>query len=86
VKKKKHMVEKICHSLCPDPPDLLLDGSAGRIARERFGGWIRSVSLSASSTMVLDAHASPGGGKVILLVAPDQGCSLTPSTSSSSSR
>jgi hypothetical protein len=53
---------KIHHFLRPDPPYLLLDGSIGRIARERSGGRIGSFSRSTSSTMVLDAHISIGWG------------------------
>jgi hypothetical protein len=35
---KKYLIYKIHHFLRPDTPDLLLDVSAGRIAREYSGG------------------------------------------------
>jgi hypothetical protein len=72
----------------PDPPDLLLDGSAGMLARKRSDGHIGSVQQSTSSTMVLHAHISPGEWTTGLLMAAVQRRSLTQSTwwwSSSSS-
>jgi hypothetical protein len=45
----------------PDPPDLLLDNSACRIARERSGGRIRSFPQLTSWTTVFHVHISPGG-------------------------
>jgi hypothetical protein len=57
----KYFANKIHYFLRTGPPDLLLDGSAGGIARERSGGWIGSFLQSTSSTTVLHAHISPGG-------------------------
>jgi hypothetical protein len=55
---KEIFVNKIHNFLRPDPLDLLLDDSAGRIARERFGGRIRSFASRHHYTMVLYAHIS----------------------------
>jgi hypothetical protein len=43
-----YFVDKICRFICAIPPDFLLDGCAGRIARYRCGGRIRSFLLSIS--------------------------------------
>jgi hypothetical protein len=36
--RKGYFIDKIHHFLCPNAPDLLLDDSVGRIAREHSGG------------------------------------------------
>jgi hypothetical protein len=35
---ERYFVDTVHNFLCPDPPELLLDGSIGRIAREHSGG------------------------------------------------
>jgi hypothetical protein len=54
-------IDEINNFLRSDPPDLLLDESAGRIASERSGGRIGCFPLPTPSTMVLHAHISPAG-------------------------
>jgi hypothetical protein len=79
------MKEILCRQnyfLRPGPPDLLLDDSAGGIARERSGGWIGSF-LQSTSTTVLHAHISPGGWTIGPLEVAVQRRRLTPSTWSS---
>jgi hypothetical protein len=48
---KKYFVSKMHHFLCPDPPNLLLDGSACRPARVCSGGQTGSFPQQTSSTM-----------------------------------
>jgi hypothetical protein len=42
---KEYFVDKNHNFLPPNPPDLLLGSSAGRIARQRYGGRIGSFPL-----------------------------------------
>jgi hypothetical protein len=49
-----YVIDKIHHLLRPDPPDLLLGGSAGGIAEERSGG---KITFFPQSTSFL--HGSP---------------------------
>jgi hypothetical protein len=64
-------VPQIHHFLHPYP-DLLLDGSAGWIARKHSGGQIRSFPCQHHFTMVLHALISRGGCTIGPLVATVQ--------------
>jgi hypothetical protein len=72
-------IDKILHFLLPDPPDLLLDGTAAIIAIERSGERM-SFPCRHHYTMVLHAHASPGVCTIGPFVAAVQRRSFTAST------
>jgi hypothetical protein len=84
------MKESVCGTnpsfLCLDPPDLLLDGFACRLATELSGGRIRGFPCLHHSIMVINAHLWPGDEQLgQLLMVAVQRHSLTPLTWPSSS-